>query len=195
MKKFFILSLFVFVITGCGSNVDPNKAPKTDEPKGKPAFELSCNDGLNEYSVASTPLEFCYDPAWGEPVLEKMAGESGNKFHIKFSGSENGIHLYYESKDYKGSQDSKGFNYGSLVMTGKEESIKEKVILELGLSEDVQISVRKTDAGSKRAARVDYNNEITYYVPDAFADFNLMFKAPKAMAVEIDEFAFDMVIN
>jgi hypothetical protein len=202
MKKFIATTFIVVLLTGCFGGADPDRVPKTDEPTSKPVAELACNEGMSEYKVKDTTMEFCYDPAWGEPVISEMpgvgdagVGDAGTRMHLTFKDVENGIELWYETKDYAAPAGTERFDIGSLFLIGTDDQIKEQVIEELSLSPEVEIAVRKSDIGGKRAARVNYSGVITYYVPEAFGNYHLTISAPEEMAVEVDEFVYDMVLN
>ncbi len=71
MKKIIIPSVIVLMlmVMGC-SNVDDATDPEVEEV----VAVLDCDEGMNEYQVAETPIQFCYDPAWGEVVVEQVGG-------------------------------------------------------------------------------------------------------------------------
>lgn len=189
MKKIISIVIFSLVLTGCFATtneaVDLNVRPEN--------LVLNCNEGFNEYTVRDTSLEFCMDPAWGEVVIEDVPGTVGELVHVSFTDFEGGIELWYESSDYEPAEGGK--NYADIETRGftmPEWQIKEQMMAYLGLGEN-DLVVKKVDVAAIRAARVTAGGKLSYYVPLAFDNYNLLISADEAYATELDEFAFDTI--
>jgi len=190
MKKLISLVLFALVLTGClGGN--PNIP---EDPPEKPKPVLDCTTGMTAYKLEGTTLEFCYDPAWGDVVVTDEAGtvETSTTI-ITFSGNAVDLRLFYEPLNYSPVEGGTGLaDVEHLNFITPEEIIAADLAEFLDLTVE-DITVRKTDIALTRAARVDMGNEIRYYIPNAVEGYNIMFQAGSDYAIEIDEFAFDLV--
>jgi hypothetical protein len=189
MKKIISIVIFSLVLTGCFATT--NEATDIDvRPEN---LVLNCNEGFNEYTVRDTSLEFCMDPAWGEVVIEDVPGLVGSLVHVSFTNFEGGIELWYESSDYEPAEGGK--NYADIETKGfvmPELQIKEQMMEYLDLGEN-DLVVKKVDVAAIRAARVTAGGKLSYYVPLAFDNYNLLISADEAFATEVDEFAFDTI--
>ena len=189
MKKIILLVVFSLVLTGCFATTND-----TADLDVKPVkLVLNCNEGLDEYKARNTSLEFCMDPAWGEVVIEDVPGLVGSLVHVSFTNFEGGIELWYESSDYEPVEGGKNYaDIESLNLIMPEEQIKEQFMEFLGLGES-DLVVRKTDIAGARAVRVVVGDKLSYYVPLAFDNYNLLISADEVYALEVDEFAFDTI--
>ncbi|GAG31879.1 unnamed protein product, partial [marine sediment metagenome] len=188
MKKIIIAMISILLLAGCLATETPTEEPASDQPDQPVAVLslLSCTgDTVAEYKVEGTPLQFCYDPAWGEPVIAEM--EAGKLFELTFPNSPNGPKVTYQSADYVGD-----FDFGALEISlfGDEEKIRAAIAEQLGVSED-SFKVRKSSISQARAARIHIGNEIRYYVPKAFEGYHMTISADDSLAVEVDNFVFD----
>lgn len=189
MKKIISIVVFSLVLTGCFATTNDTQDINVKPEK----LVLNCNEGLDEYTVRDTSLEFCIDPAWGEVVIEDVPGTVGALVHVSFTDFEGGIELWYESSDYEPAEGGKNYtDVESLNFIMPEEQIKEQMMDYLGLGEN-DLVVKKVDVAAIRAARVIVGGKLSYYVPLAFDDYNLLISADEAYATELDEFAFDTV--
>lgn len=152
---------------------------------------LSCAEGMMEYAVEGTPMQFCYDPAWGEVVLSDLEATRGSGRKITFSNAGNSPTVKYRSYDYEGPEDS--FCYDCFNINGPQDTIKTAVAEQLAVAED-DISVRKTEVFGYRAVRVNDDETIHFYTPAAFDANHLDISAPSEAAVELDDFVFDFII-
>lgn len=179
MKKIALLLVLAIAFAGCGQAAD------------EPVAVLDCFDGMNEYQVDGTPIQFCYDPAWGEPVIAETAGTTGSLFELSFPNSPNGPILSYQSVDYG------GFDFEGLNLYTTDENVNTELAEQLGLMESNFIA-RKADVGTQRAIRVHFNygqiNEVVYYVPNAFEGYHMELSADYEAATELDNFMFDMIL-
>lgn len=197
MKKIIALIIAGISLTACvaTNNNGGNIVIDTGGSGEKTVFTLACLEGMSSYKIENTGFEFCYDPDWGEIVIEDMPAKAGSSKHLTFKNADKAPELWYESLDFVAPDGVEHVNISDLNLMPGEEEIKEQIVTLLGVSEN-DVKVRKSSAGGQRAARVDLlGKTITYYVPKAFDNYNLIISAPIALAKEIDEFVFDMVIN
>jgi len=189
MKKIILIVVFSLILTGCFATTDDSADIDVKPVK----LVLNCTEGLDEYKVLNTSLEFCMDPAWGEVVVEDIPGTAGELVHMSFTNFEGGVELWYESSNYEPAEGGKNYaDVESLNLIMPEEQIKEQFMEFLGLGES-DLVVRKTDIAGVRAVRVVVGDKLSYYVPLAFDNYNLLISADESFAVEIDEFAFDTI--
>lgn len=176
----------VLLLAGCFATDEPTE----EEPAPEVVAVLQCLEGMSEYEMVGTTVKFCYDPAWGEPVIAEVEVEVGKLFELTFPNSPDGPKLTYQTADYVGS-----FDFKSLENTlyGTEELMKSELAEQLGVSED-SFKARKSTVHQTRAARVHIGNETKYYVPNAFEGYHVTIFADDSLAVEVDEFAFDMIL-
>lgn len=161
----------------------------------KAVFTLDCLEGMSSYKIENTGLEFCYDPAWGEVVIEDMPAKAGSSKHLTFKNADKAPELWYESLDFVAPDGVVHVNISDLNLIINEEEIKKQIVTLLGVSEN-DVKVRKSSVGGQRAARVNFlGKAITYYVPKVLDSYNLTISAPETLAEEIDDFIFDIVIN
>lgn len=172
---------------------------------GTKIAELNCDEGMKEYVVAETPVEFCYYETWGEVKVANNDPTTGKSFVVTFA-KEGSITLQFDSLDLAFTDvDFAPFNFKLVNPSLSEEAMTPQVEEfyngEYRGSEKSTISkVRKSDVAGVRAARVELkdsegNDVIEYIVPDAFENFNMLMSAPSEMAEDLDNFAYAMVIN
>ncbi len=197
MKKIIALGFVSLFLTAClgGTNNDEKIVIDTGGSGEKVVFTLDCLEGMSSYKIENTGLEFCYDPAWGDVVIEDVPAKAGSSKHLTFTNADKAPELWYESLDFVAPDGVEHVNIGDLNLIINEEEIKKQLVTLLGVSEN-DIKVRKSSVGGQRAARVDFTGKnITYYAPKVLDSYNLIISAPEALAEEIDDFIFDMVIN
>lgn len=195
MKKLIYTLLLSLVLAGCGSG-DGGQVT------------LACSDGFVQYAVPGTPINFCYDTAWGEPTVTKLGASQGELSRIAFAGGgeENSEpELFYESYDFAPiGGDTAPFCFSCIRITAPDEDIKTQVAEELGKNfnfSESDLNVRKSDVGGVRALRVHvkYTNKmggeaadkIMYYVPSAYYNYNLTVSADNTQAAMLDDFVYD----
>ena len=157
--------LSVLFITACAKS---GPAVKTEEKDGEVVVgedgtkivELNCDKNMKDYAVANTPVEFCYDPAWGAVKVQENNPKTGTSFMVTFE-KEGSPSLLFDSLDLNfGDVDFAPYSFMLINPTLKEELIKdgvEKFYNDRGLSEKVKISnVRKSDVAGVRAVRVEF---------------------------------------
>ena len=121
MKKlsFFLLLLLTFTLTACWDQgvvgVDgADEVPRT----------LSCNLGMNEYKVEGTPIQFCYDPAWGEVMVEDLGSSAGVLKRVSFAGMPDGPKFEYQSTDFAPLEgEAERFCFDCIILYAPDESI------------------------------------------------------------------------
>lgn len=200
MKKFVLFIVVLTTFSGCDAGPTVDYTVDT-----KPIVaELDCGDKLKEYKVAGTGIEFCYDTAWGEPEVTEMPAQTGKISRLTFAKNENAPQIWYESADFKGTGgDVTYFCFTCPNFYGDEEHIKASVVEFMHLN-DTDFVLRKTDVSGKRGVRVHYNyttdmtgkvDKVTYYVPEAFAGYNMTISANVAQAELLDDFMYGMVLR
>lgn len=173
---------------------------------------LNCNEGMNEYAVEGTPIQFCYDPAWGEPSVHDaggagaLTGITGSNYFVSFLNSPAGPEVWYESADYSGAAPSI-ISFSDLNVYAPDDAIftnvKEQLKVNYNFS-DADLNVRKADIGGVRAARVHLKgmnktggiseDTLSYYIPNAWEGYNMTVTADYSMAEELDNFVYDMIL-
>lgn len=169
--------------------------------------ELNCDEGMKEYAVEGTPVEFCYDETWGEvKVADNEGATSGKSLLVSFSEKE-GIRMQFDSLDLGFTDVDFAPSDFSLINPSLSEEeieaqVKEFYNQDRGLTEEYKVlDVRKSDVAGVRAVRVELENAddgkkmIEYIVPNAFENFHMWVSAPAEMAEDLDNFAYAMVIN
>lgn len=163
---------------------------------------LACEEGMSEYRVSGTPIQFCYDPAWGAVASHENPGQAGESIFISFDGAVQSPTLHYESANYLPPETTvEDFCYECIRATATNESLLEQIAEELDVDTD-KLSVRKSDAGGMRAIRVhaEYNHgmfgaidTLTYYVPEAFPGYNVQIYGDNEIAETVDDFVYDIL--
>lgn len=182
MKKLAILSLSALVLTACSSEVA--EVPET----------LDCIDGMLEYQVADTSMQFCYDSTWGDIVINETEGVTGSENVISFSGAGMSPVVKYQTNDFKKTPDDDGFCFNCLRVDGSEADLKADVAAQLGVENADELKVRKTDIDGVRGVRVNDGVNLIYYVPGAFDGHSLIIEADDGFAEELDEFIWHMIL-
>ncbi|MFH1533952.1 MAG: hypothetical protein ABID64_03400 [Nitrospirota bacterium] len=186
MKRIISLLIFALALTGCFGGNGGN-----DEP-ARPELTLNCSPGMSEFTVLDTSLGFCYDPAWGEVGVKDMVGLTGRLVEVSFAND--GPVVYYESVDFEPAEGGeKMADFESLIFTLTEDQITGNLVEYFGVSAD-SIVVRKSDVSGVRAARVEKDGKLEYYVPNTYDDFNLLVSWDAEKAEEVDEFVFDVIL-
>lgn len=185
MKKVAILALSALVLAGCrGEGIVDKKYENA---------VLACDEGQLEYKLEGTPMQFCYDPAWGEVSVTETEGFAGSEQVVGFSGAGLTPTIKVQSGDFKKSADDPGLCFNCMKLTAPDESIAADMAEVLGAEADA-LKVRKADIFGTRAARVNDGVNITYYVPGAFDGKNVIIEADDGMAEEIDNFIWSMIL-
>lgn len=207
MKKIFTFGLLfvilggILALVGCG---ETGSGGDSGGGGGKVAV-LSCAEGINEYQVEGTPIQFCYDPAWGEPVFHDAGASKGSNNFINFPNTAKGPEIWYQSVDYE--LDVPTFCFDCLNLYAPEESLREEIKTQLSENfnfTDENLNVRKSDISGQRAARVHVKytakmggsaeDKVTYYVPNAWEGYHMSVTADIEMAARLDDFVYDMVL-
>jgi hypothetical protein len=190
MNKLFYLSACTLILAGCAGglgNQDDTTAPRI--------ITLECGANVMEYQVPNTPMKFCYDPTWGEPVVQDQATAAGTQQMITFSGEATSPSIWIESTDFA-PVEGEAFCFDCLQMNAGEASLKAQVAANLKVEED-SVILRKSDIGAQRAIRThliyDSVDDVRYYVPNAYEGHNVLISAANSIAEGIDEFAFDII--
>lgn len=174
------------LLVGC---VGGGTTPDTPE---RPETALNCSTGMSEYMVLDTSLGFCYDPAWGEVGVKSYEGTTGRLIAVSFV--DGGPVLYYESVDYEpaeGGEKMADFETLNFIVT--EEQITENLAEYFGVAASSMV-VRKSDVSGVRAARVEKDGKLEYYVPNTYDGFNLLVSWDADMAADLDDFVFDTIL-
>ncbi|NIA01860.1 MAG: hypothetical protein GWP15_00590 [Nitrospirae bacterium] len=186
MKKALSSFIFAILLIGCVGGVSTS-----DDPK-RPDLALNCSAGMSEYTVLDTSLGFCYDPVWGEVGVKDTVGVTGRLVEVTFA--DDGPVVYYESADFEPVEGGeKMADFESLIFTLNEERITENLVRYFDVSAD-SIVVKKSDVSGIRAARVEMDGKLEYYVPNTYDGFNLLISWDADKAEEVDEFVFDVIL-
>lgn len=190
MKRILLVSLFTTLfLAACGSGGGAEKRSTEPVVQYKETV-LSCTDGWSQYKVPETSIQFCYLPAWGEPVVEAQQATKGTVKKVSFANGDKAPALWYVSSDYEGDGSSPvDFCFSCLNVSASDESLQTQMEKELGSS---KFTVVKTDIGSTRAVRVS-GDDIKFYIPNAFDGNHVLITGSSSMAEELDNFAFDML--
>ena len=184
MKKFAALSFCsILLFTACSA--EPKEQERYSEPP-----KLSCAEGQSEYVVSGTPMQFCYDPAWGQVVTQDISGTRGEAKRVSFSAEGASPTIQYQTYDFDG--EGSEFCFDCYDINGPEAAIKEEVIEKMAAGDD--LSVRKSEVFGIRAIRVNDQAKLGYYVPGAFDGKNLTISAPSEFAEGLDDFIWDFII-
>ncbi len=186
MKSTLTSFLFALLLIGCVGGVST-----PDEPT-RPEISLNCNTDMSEYMVLDTSLGFCYDPAWGEVAVKDTVGVTGRLIAVSFV--DGGPVLYYESVDFEPAEGAeKMADFESLTFVIPEEQIAESLAEYFGVEASSMV-VRKSDISGVRAARVEKDGKLEYYVANTYDGFNLLVSWDADKAEEVDEFVFDTIL-
>lgn len=184
MKKFVAILLgATLALSACGT------PPTKQEQRYPEPPTLSCKDGLMEYSVVDTPMQFCYDPAWGDVVISEVPATVGKGTKVSFSGDVPSPSVQYQTYNFDG--EGEEFCFSCYDINAPEAAIKAAVTEKLGFE---PASVRKSEVFGIRAIRINDAGTLSYYVPGAFDGNNLMISGPSEFAEGLDDFIWDFVI-
>jgi len=178
MKKIILFALISVLLSACGSPSKPVEIVQKPE----------CFNGYTEYKDPSGHLEFCYDPEWGTPQSQEIGNDASKATKITFTNESSSPEITYYDKNFD------GFCFNCFDLVGAEEFVVPKFAEALGVKES-EFSYRKTDISGKRAARVEINGELRFYVPDAFADKNLLIKGSTDIAADLDDFTYNVILK
>jgi len=202
-----ISALIAALMTGClepQEVVDQGGGDDSGEGAQNPA--LTQDDCFNDsvlYEDPDTSLKFCYKPEWGEPVKETLPGESGEKYVIMFS-EPNAVspEIAYQTNDYQMTENVFEFCYDCINPVMPEENIKEDIVAEFPELGEGELSVTKVLVFDQRGVRLHYNlvtgegteiDRLSYFVPNAFDNYNFEISGDYSIAGEIDDMAQLMV--
>lgn len=190
MKRILLVSLFTTLfLAACGSGGGAEKRSTEPVVQYKETV-LSCTDGWSQYKVPETSIQFCYLPAWGEPVVEAQEATKGTVKKVSFTNVDKAPALWYVSSDYEGDgSKAVDFCFSCLRITASNDELQVQMEEELGTTGFV---VRKTDVGSTRAVRVS-GDDMKFYIPNAFDGYHVLITGSASMAEELDNFTFDML--
>jgi len=174
MKKYIFTLLAIFTLTACSG----------DKPH---VVELDCFNNAAPYKLESGEMEFCYDTDWGQPAVENVNKDGQIAVEISFSNDPSPT-LLYHSNDY----DGLCFNCFNLV--GSEDIVKPDLAEALSISES-SFEYRKGDISGKRFARVEEQNTLTFYVPDAFNGNHLTISGSTEIAADLDDFVYTVIFR
>jgi len=199
MKKIALVIATSLLLTACGGGADkPEKREEVQIP-----VNLACDEGMSEYRVAGTPIQFCYDPAWGTVTTHENPGQAGQSIFVEFDGTGKSPAIHYQSLDYVAPESAtEQFCYECLVINAPNDVLTGQVAGALGVGED-KVNVRKADVGGKKAVRVHANyvhsmlgatDTVTYYVPEPFDGYTMEVYGDNEIATEVDDFVYDIVL-
>lgn len=190
MKKILVVTMAAVMLTACGGT----KTKVVQKPT------LACSDGMVEYKLANTPVQFCYDKSWGEPVVKILEAELGTGEVLTFGSADNlkAPKIWIASGDFrpKNAADNIAKFNTMNVAVADAQKLKQQVNEASGFDEK-DISARKSDVGGVRAIRADVRgkvNQIIYYIPGAFDGKNVVISGSTELAEIIDDFTYDMVL-
>lgn len=204
MKKLIILSVCTLALAAC-TNGTPGEVAD-DTPLPPKVATLDCGADTLEYAVAGTPIKFCYDPAWGEPVVEEEPTVTGTLTRVSFGETfddSKAPAIWIESADFVPQDgDTSKICFDCLEMNGGDEGYYANEFAKyLGIDKE-EVKARKTDVALKKAVRVHAEylgmgetpmDRLSYYIPFAFEGHHVTISGDNSIAVEIDDFAFDIV--
>lgn len=194
MKKFLtLLAVSGMLWAGCSGGTT-----KQDE---KPVATLACSAGMSEYKLANSPLQFCYDKNWGDPLVMETNAKRGSAKTISFDAAGNikapMLLIEIESKDFLPTEGTEAVKFEFLnAMNANEDQLKTQIKNAAGY-EEKDIQARKADVGGVRAIRAVVGgkvNKIIYFVPFAYEDHNMIISGNSELAETIDELVFDMAL-
>ncbi|MDA1060660.1 MAG: hypothetical protein O3B47_02610 [bacterium] len=199
MNKLVFPIVCALILAGCGSaGTGDNVAVEQSEPT------LICNNGFSEYQVDGTSIQFCYDPAWGDVVVENLEALEGELHRVSFADLAGGPEIWYETSDFVGvGGDVYHIPFKEIRITASSENLKTQFIEELNypFAED-EFKLRKSDIGGKKAIRVhvDASNDffgdvdyVSFIIPSAFEGHNVTITANQDYAFELDDFAWNVL--
>ncbi len=184
-----LLALSAVIFTGCGATPS----------KDKSMASLSCSAGMSEYKLANSPLQFCYDKAWGEPIITAVSAKTGAAQSVSFGAADNAKApmIWIETNDSATPDGNKSVKFEFLnAMNENESQLKTQIKTATGY-EEKDLRARKGDVGGVRAIRAEVAgkiNKIIYFVPSAYENHHMMVSGSLDMAEVIDEFVFDMAL-
>ncbi len=193
MKKIVLVSMAALMLTACGPQ-------SKDVSVDKPVASLSCSANFTAYKLADLPVQFCYNKAWGEPVVTKLKGEVGSSETVTFGTADNAKapKLWLATKDFKSANSAdKVVDFKFINATIGDEQILKKQIKDAAGYDEKDVVARKTDVSAVRAIRADVGGkvkQIVYFVGDAFEGYNMVVSGSKDIAEEVDSFAFDIAL-
>ncbi len=190
MKKKLLIALFAvstLALTACGGGTTPEEDRDDVKDVEVPAT-LACEEGMSEYQVAGTPIQFCYDPAWGAVVVAPETLEVGSSTKVSFDGGK-GPELWYQSTDAKTE-----FCFTCINPTAPEDQLTAEVVEQLKLTDTTGLKVRKTDIFGARGVRVHHETTVSYFIPNAFEGYNMTVSSPDEAAADLDDFIYNMIL-
>ena len=171
------------LLVACGT------APTKQEQRYPEPPKLSCEDGQLEYAVAGTPMQFCYDPAWGDVVISDVPATVGKGTKVSFSAAVASPTVTYQT--YNFDAEGEEFCFNCYDVNGPEATIKAAVEEKMGHAAD---SVRKSEVFGIRAIRINDAGTLSYYVPGAFDGNNLTISGSSEFAEGLDDFIWSFII-
>ncbi|MBI5754055.1 hypothetical protein HZA40_02855 [Candidatus Peregrinibacteria bacterium] len=198
MKKTLLVVVMAgLILVGCsGKPKGISTVPSKDESIGS----LNCNKGMSEYKLANSPVQFCYDKTWGEPVVTAAKAKTGSAETVNFGTADNdkAPMLWIESNDYAPASGEKAVNFTLLnAMAADEAKLKTQIKNAAGYDEKNIKSARKTDVSTVRSIRAEVGgnvNKLIYFIPFAYEGYNMVISGNADMAEVVDNLAFDMVL-
>lgn len=194
MKKLILSSFALLLLVGCSTITDVNN--KEDE--GPKVINLECEEGTTKHTVEGTPIQLCYNTAWGEPVLETPTSTTGTITKLSFASEASSPTVWYQSTDYTSGGET-DFCFDCLIMSADVDTLTTQFASGWNIAAE-DINLRKTYISEERAVRVHANylhpleegtatDSLIFYVPNAWEGYHLQVVGPNSMAQELDEFA------
>lgn len=197
MRKILVVTIAAMMLTACGAK--PVKLA-TIPPKDQSIAELNCDKNLATYKLADTPVQFCYEKAWGEPVVTKLKAEVGSGEVVTFGTADNvkAPKIWLATKDFKPTNPADtAADFTSINGMIADANLLKKQVKDATGYDEKDISARKTDVSGVRSVRADVGGkveQIIYYVRDAFEGYNMVISGGKDIAEAVDNLIFGMVL-
>ncbi|MFA6474708.1 MAG: hypothetical protein WCV88_00730 [Patescibacteria group bacterium] len=182
---------------GSGLPIGCDEVKKVVEPSLKlnvataDTAETACaTDGWERYALADVALSFCYDPAWGAPIIEPSAigdeAKIGEYYAITFeggedtslNGAEEGTFLFwYQTIDFEktGDRDTgANFCFNCIDFAQSDEELENTLYPE---ADHTRIDVTRSTVDGHDALKVTGEFEFwSYYIPNAPAGYHIVLK-------------------
>lgn len=185
------------MLTACGAK--PVKLV-TVPPKDQSISELNCDNNLTVYKLADTPVQFCYDKAWGEPVVTQLKAEVGSGEVVTFGTADNAKapKIWLATTNFKPTNKADtAADFKSINGMIADANLLKKQVKDAAGYDEKDVVARKTDVSGVRSVRADVGGkvkQIIYYVRDAFEGYNMVISGGKDIAEAVDNLTFGMVL-
>ncbi len=159
--------------------------------------ELVCDKNMAIYNLIDTPVKFCYDKSWGDPVVIEVKSEVGTAKKLLFGTSSNSKapQLWISSKDYIPADKAERIINFKALNPSDEAKLKQQVIEAAGY-EDKDITAKRTDVSGVEAIRAEIAgtvNSLFYFVRNTYKGHNIIISGGLDISESVDKVALNMV--